>query len=127
MVYIDVPDMNDSVGRITLNKTEYYIRFTYNAAYDYWSFGIYDLNMNPIIPMVKVVPNVSLLHYYVYTDIPEGIFGCLSKLNRIGRNAFVEKKADFFFINSDDLDRYNEYVDSLSTEDSYTPVAVDNP
>ena len=41
MLYIEVPDKNDSISRITLSGKEYYIRFTYNPSYDYWSFGLY--------------------------------------------------------------------------------------
>ena len=48
MIYIEVPDMNDSVSRITLSRKEYYIRFTYNPSYDYWSFGLYNMKMEPI-------------------------------------------------------------------------------
>lgn len=49
MLYITVPDMNDSVSTLSIDGVEYGLRFTYNEKYDYWSFGLYDENMEPII------------------------------------------------------------------------------
>ena len=95
--------MNDSVGRITLAGTEFNIRFTYNAEYNYWSFGIYDVHMGPIMPMTKIVPNIDLYTYYVYTDLPKGIFACWSALDRIGRDDFNNGKAKFGFITYDEI------------------------
>lgn len=105
MKVITVPDLNDSVGRITLDGREYYIRFTYNYSYDYWSFGLYDTVLKPILPMVKMVPMVSLTHYYKYTDLPEGIFMlvCDGEKNA-GRKDFAENKAEFVFIGADELE-----------------------
>lgn len=37
MLYIKVPDMNDSVSNLSIDGTEYILRFTYNEKYDYWS------------------------------------------------------------------------------------------
>ena len=34
------PDLHDSFSRVVLNNTEYLIRFTYNDAGDYWTFGL---------------------------------------------------------------------------------------
>ena len=104
MLVIQVPDKNDSIGRITLNGKEYYIRFTINSSYDYWSFGLYDLRKNPIIPMTKVVPLVPLLHYYKYSDLPDGVFMCVPISGNVGRKSFSENKAYFVFVPGDELD-----------------------
>ena len=40
MLYIEVPDMNDSVSTLSVDGKEYGLRFTYNERYDYWSFGL---------------------------------------------------------------------------------------
>ena len=42
MFEIFVPDEHDSMSSITLGETEYYLRFTYNSRFDFWSVGIYD-------------------------------------------------------------------------------------
>ena len=90
MLYIEVPDKNDSISRITLSGKEYYIRFTYNRSYDYWS-------------MTKIVPFSPLTYFYTYTDLPDGDFGCFSVDKHVGRNAFKEKKAKFVYIPNSEL------------------------
>lgn len=98
MQYITVPDMNDSMSNISLGGKEYVIRFTYNERYDYWSFGLYDVKKTPIIAMTRIVPNFPLTHYYRGTDMPDGVFGCISDKDTVGRQAFNEKTAEFVYI-----------------------------
>ena len=104
MIYIAVPDMNDSVSRITLSGTEFYIRFCYNPSYDYWSFGLYDIRMNPILPMTKIVPYSPLLYFYRYTELPDGQFGCFSADDKVGRNSFKDGRAKFAYIGNEELE-----------------------
>lgn len=98
MLYITVPDMNDSVSSITIDEVEYDIRFTYNGTGDYWSFGLYDVEDNPIIAMTKIVPNFPLTHFFNYTELPNGIFGALSNEERITRESFNNGTAEFVYI-----------------------------
>ena len=56
---IKVPDFNDSFSRVVLSGKEYLIRFSYNFEGDYWTFGIYDHNRSPYVP-------VSYTHLDVY-------------------------------------------------------------
>jgi len=94
---IEVPDMNDSVSRIVLSGKAYLIRFTYNDTGDYWKFGLYTTQNEPIVIGIKVVPSFPLNLFYGVTKLPFGVFGVMSKLDRIGRNDFVDGKAKFFF------------------------------
>lgn len=94
---IDVPDKNDSVSRIVLNKIAYRIRFTWNDRGQYWKFGLYDSQMTPIVIGIKIVPNFPLNVFYGVTKLPNGVFGVMTKLERIGRNDFVNGKAKFIF------------------------------
>ena len=98
MLYIQVPDMNDSVSTLSIDDKEYNLRFTYNEKYDYWSFGLYDENEEPIIAMTRIVPNFPIFHIYTDSDIPDGIFGCLSDIDTVGRNAFNDLTAEFVYI-----------------------------
>lgn len=98
MLYIHVPDMNDSISMLSIDGKEYNLRFTYNEKYDYWSFGLYDENKEPIIAMTKIVPNFPIFHFYTETDIPQGIFGCLSEKDTVGRYAFSDLTAEFVYI-----------------------------
>ncbi len=104
MLFIKVPDMNDSMSTLSINEKEYILRFTYNESYDNWSFGLYDREKSPIIAMTKIVPNFPLLHYYTDTRLPDGVFGCLSDTDKVGREAFKDKTAEFIYIPNSELE-----------------------
>lgn len=104
MLYIEVPDMNDSVSTLSIDGKEYGLRFTYNEKFDFWSFGLYDEDNEPIIAMTRIVPNFPIFHFYTDTDIPEGVFGCLSDIAEVGRYAFVNKTAEFVYIPNVELE-----------------------
>jgi hypothetical protein len=99
MVYIiiEVPDMNDSVSTVVLSGEQYQVRFTYNDTGGYWSFGIYDTLGNPIRVGIKMVPKMPLNLFCGTDDMPNGVFGVLSSLEKVGRNDFVDGKAKFIF------------------------------
>ena len=96
-IEIEVPDMNDSVSRITLNETVYQIRFTYNDTKDYWKFGLYTATGDPIIVGMKIVPQFPLNLFHNFASLPFGVFGVFTKLERIGRDDFKNGKAKFVF------------------------------
>lgn len=108
ITYIKVPDMNDSYSRIVLNNEEYLIRFSYNAAYDYWTFGIYDPEKNPLLQHRKIVPIAPLNHFDVSEKFPDGIFGCFTKQTKVRRDDFKNAYADFAFIPWKDLEKWRE-------------------
>ncbi len=98
MLYIKVPDQNDSMSMLSINGIKYLLRFTYNEKYDYWSFGLYEEEEKPIIAMTRIVPNFPIFHAYTDTKLPDGIFGCISELDTVGRNAFINETAEFIYI-----------------------------
>ena len=109
MLYIDVPDMNDSISEITIDEIEYGIRFTYSEKYDSWTFGIYEIGEdededeeNPIL-FTKIVPNFPLLYPYLDARLPDGIFGCLSDNDYVGRESFNDGSSEFVFIPWDEV------------------------
>ena len=104
MLYIDVPDMNDSVSELSIDGKVYGLRFTYNEKYDFWSFGLLDRDRNPIIAMTRIVPNFPLLHFFTYASMPDGIFGCLSQSDTVGRQAFNDGTAEFVYIPNVELE-----------------------
>lgn len=95
---IEVPDMNDSVSRIVLNNTAYQIRFTWNDAGGYWKFSVYDPQGQPIVLGIKIVPRFPLNLFYGVTQLPFGIFGVMTKLDRVGRRDFANGNAQFVFL-----------------------------
>ena len=94
---IDVPDMNDSVSRVVLKNKEYQFRFTYNDTFNYWKFSLYDSTKSPIVESIKIVPLYPLNLFHGLTKIPDGVFGALTKLDRIERDDFRNGKAKFIF------------------------------
>jgi hypothetical protein len=96
-ITIEVPDMNDSVSRVVLNGTAYLIRFTWNDTGGYWKFGLYDTQSNPIVIGIKIVPQFPLNVFYGVTKLPDGVFGVMTKLPRIGREDFKDRNATFIF------------------------------
>lgn len=94
---IEVPDMNDSVSRIVLGGTAYHIRFTWIDSAGYWTFGLYDTQNKPLVIGIKIVPQFPMNVFYSLTKMPSGIFGVMTKLDRIGRKDFVDGNAQFIF------------------------------
>ena len=92
---IEVPDMNDSVSRIVLNGVAYQIRFTWNDTGGYWKFSVYDPQNQPIVVGIKIVPRFPINLFYGVTRLPSGVFGVMTKLDRIGRRDFVDGNATF--------------------------------
>lgn len=96
-VKIEVPDINDSISRVVLSGTEYLIRFSFNDTGNYWKFSLYSSLNEPIVVGIKIVPNFPLNVFYGVSKMPNGFFGVKSKLERIGRNDFVNGNASFIF------------------------------
>lgn len=101
---ITPPDINDSFSRVVLDGKEYLIRFTYNDTNDYWTFGLYDGEQRPLAAGIKLVPNSPLNFFYQSNGLPDGTFGVISDLDRVGRRAFLDGKAKFVFIPDQDLE-----------------------
>lgn len=94
---IEVPNSNDTISRIVLNGKQYNIRFTYNDTCDYWKFSLYDDQVKPIVLGIKIVPQFPLNAFCGITNMPNGVFGVMTKLDRIGRYDFRDGKAEFIF------------------------------
>lgn len=97
-IVIEVPDMNDSVSRVVLSGKQYLIRFTWNDTGGYWCFGVFDALSAPILVGVKIVPRFPLNLFYGIAELPQGVFGVFTELDRIGRGDFLNGKASFAFI-----------------------------
>ena len=112
MTIISLPDMNDSFFRVVLQEKDYLLRLTYNASGDYWTFGIYLSEDTPIITAIKIVPSFPLNRYFHTSEMPDGVFGVLTQLERVGRDAFRNGEAQFVFIPSEELtEEAKKYVE----------------
>ena len=95
---INVPDMNDSLSRITLQNKLYQARFTYNDTGDYWYFGLYTDLGDPIAIGMKIVPGIPVNLFFGRKEMPGGAFMCVGKIPRVGKDAFKDGLARFIFI-----------------------------
>ena len=103
MIYIKVPNENDSMSKITLDGKIYHLRFTWNDVSKFWSFGVYKDNLEPIVPMTRIVIRTPLLHYYTYSDLPKGDFMAVKlEGEEIGRDDFENQTAGFFFATNEE-------------------------
>ena len=97
---IEVPDMNDSVSRISLQGSQYQLRFTWNDTGGYWMFGILNSLGEPLLIGVKIVPQFPLNLFHSTKNMPQGIFAALTEKESIGRRDFSDGKAQFAFISA---------------------------
>ena len=101
---IEVPDLNDSMSRVVLNGKAYLIRFTWNDRGGFWKFGLYDMQSQPIVIGIKIVPRFPMNLFYGVAALPNGVFGVMTKLEHIGRSDFLDGKASFVFCPAEDSD-----------------------
>ena len=97
-IIIEVPDLNDSISRIVLLGKQYQLRFTWNDTGGFWSFGLMDSLGTPLLIGTKIVPQFPLNLFYGTENLPLGVFAALTEKDRIGRQDFVNGKAQFVFI-----------------------------
>jgi hypothetical protein len=97
-IIIEVPDLNDSISRIVLLGKQYQLRFTWNDTGGFWSFGLMDSLGAPLLIGTKIVPQFPLNLFYGTENLPLGVFAALTEKDRIGRQDFVNGKAQFVFI-----------------------------
>lgn len=99
MIKIIVPDYHDSMSKVTLDGTVYWLRYTYNPHGDYWSVGLYDEDQNLLIAPTKIVPVYDLFRSFKsYEGIPQGYLLCISKKEQITENAFNDEAAFMIYI-----------------------------
>jgi hypothetical protein len=97
-IIIEVPDLNDSISRIVLLGKQYQLRFTWNDTGGFWSFGLMDSLGAPLLIGTKIVPQFPLNLFYGTENLPLGVFAALTEKDCIGRQDFVNGKAQFVFI-----------------------------
>ena len=93
-----IPQEHDSFSEITINGELYLLRFTYNDTFDYWNFGIYELNREPIITGLKIVPNFPLNLFLPMQRFGDTRFVATSNQQHIGRRDFWDGNAQFWMV-----------------------------
>ena len=98
IIEIFVPDLNDSFSRVELDGTQYYIRFSWNDSAARWSFSLYTIQKEPLAVGIRIIPRFPLNLQIINEIFPFGVFGVYSDLESIGRNDFLNGKAQFAYI-----------------------------
>lgn len=112
MVYFTPPDKNDSFTRIVLDGDECLFRFSYNYTGGFWVMGIYQNENLPIVAGMKILPSFPVNWYFrQYVELPKGVLGVITKLDKIGREDFVNGKAQFVYVT---YDEFKEYTGGLT-------------
>ena len=94
---IEGPVLNDSVSRNVLCGTAFLISYTWIDSSGYLPFVLFDPKSNPLVIRIKIVPRFPMNPFFSLTKMPSGIFGVMTKLDRIGRKDFVDGNAQFIF------------------------------
>ncbi len=97
---ISVPSYNDSLTRIILSGQTYFLRFTYNDTYDYWSLGIYDWEEKVLVSGIRMVPRFPLNLFC--PDFPQGVLAVFTDQDRINQNSFQQEKAILAYVTEED-------------------------
>jgi hypothetical protein len=95
---IFLPREHDSFSQFAINGEQLLIRFSYNDTFDYWTFGIYELNRVPIVAGMKIVPNFPLNIFLPVRRFAGVYFMVASQLQRVGRTDFWGGNAKFLVV-----------------------------
>jgi hypothetical protein len=93
-----VPELHDSFSRLAINGENLLVRFSYNDSFDFWAFGIYELNRQPVIEGLRIVPNVPLLLFLPMRRFDGVNFMATSNAQRIGHRDFWDGSAQFWMV-----------------------------
>ena len=93
-----IPQEHDSFSELSINGERFLLRFSYNDTFDYWTFGIYELNRTPILAGLKIVPNFPLTQFARLRRLGDTCFIAASKRQHIGRRDFWDEAAQFLVI-----------------------------
>lgn len=95
---IEVPDMNDSIVKVSLQGKVYRLRFTWNDTGSYWTLGVMNSLGAPLLLGIKMIPRFPLNLMFGRGDMPSGIFAVLTEKDSIGRHDFADETARFVFV-----------------------------
>lgn len=105
MQIITIPDLNDSMVRIILDNTLYWLHFSWNSR-GFWSMGIYDKDSTAVVEGIKLVPNFPLTLQYRRPQLPAGEFLVTVQDDRtdtLGREDFKNMKAALVYVTAGEL------------------------
>lgn len=98
MIYtITIPDYDDSISLATIGQNICQMRFRWDSVGEYWEFGVYDKEFNPIFLGIKIVPNFPMNMFTGHEEFSEGYFVARTNEDRLTRDSFKNGNATFIF------------------------------
>ncbi len=92
--------------QITLDGSVFFLGFRWNALNEFWVMSVFDIDYNPIINAIKVVPNYPLLSQYTMLNRPKGEIICHNIVadDDVIRRYDMQQKFEMIYYSEDELD-----------------------
>lgn len=91
--------------QVTLDDTDFNLKFYWNDRFKYWSMSIADFEDNIIVEGIKLVLNFDLIQPYRHLSVPEGqlyVLDSSDTLLRIERYD-IDKNVNLFYVEESDF------------------------
>lgn len=111
MIEFNLPKMYDFVQQIDIENKIYHMRLTLNDSKDYWSISLYDELMEPIVEMIRLVPDFELFYNIVDYRLPKGVFGCVTDKEWVGADSLFNGDAQLVYFEREEFDALLEVDD----------------
>ena len=103
-----IPFSNSSsfFQQITLDESVFFIGFRWNALNEFWVMSIFDIDYNPIILNIKVVPSYPLLAQYKMLNKPAGEIICHNIVSDddVIRRFDMQQKFEMVYYSKEEID-----------------------
>ncbi len=116
MIQIKITDSAYQEKPVTLNKTTFYIRATFNTSDNYWYLDISDNNDNDILNGIKILPNQFLTRKYLTIDalLGTGALYCYNNESTseiIGKDNFgTDKQYQLLYWTASEVAQYDAAI-----------------
>jgi hypothetical protein len=77
MVVIPFTEFAAYSQEVTLENTAYRFSFIKNFRGGFWTFSLYDADLNPLLVGIKIVPDYELIKQYPGRGLPPGQMYCV--------------------------------------------------
>lgn len=103
MIQIEFSPLNDGFYSVMLDNKQYHLRLTYNDIFNYWSFGVYDSDKQPIVVGRKLIRGFPINVFDKdKLGMPPGLFYVDCPDEEVGHDDLQSGKAKFYYITAEE-------------------------
>ncbi|OOF85139.1 phage baseplate plug family protein [Rodentibacter ratti] len=104
MFSIQLPDKNDFITEVNLDDEVFFLHFSWNDTLGQWFLAIENAYNDELASSIAVLPERPLIEPIRREDLPLGelIVFCSDNLPHIGRNDFINGRAELIYRGIDD-------------------------